>query len=1237
MAENRDKQIRAAARETVLGPEMSGPVEETEAPVDVRDEQIRAAARQQMQVSAPQESAIGPSPYPTLYNQHPFLGRAAQAAMNLSKPIFDVARTGANLLAPGEPETDPRRTVDYMMSGDYAGAKEDIGVPPGGAYDAVTGFVGEAWPYVIPGQASAKIASLPIRLAADAAGGAGIDLARGYGPGQASIGAAASVGMGAGLPYVGRAVGALGRGGAAAAAPYVMGAGMTVDKIAPYVVKYGEPLIEGFVKSVKTEINPQVLKLADESGFLNMVDMMSKTGQAAGKAYNVAVTPFAWTKENLADPYTKWTHDHWVVPFEKMLRDPTKLPMLNGLRKVLLTNWGLTDPELAARGLNEGFMTVLYDRNRKVAGAQRFSLQRFDDIMDKVSPEFRDDYMKALEGDAAAFGRLTPELKSMKDVDRATLDKITTDLVGEGVLDADIAGKGMGNYVTRVGAYKKFIKPEQVEKRMMKQLGPEGSELMTNAFNYGVVDYIDAFSKDYAKSPNMAMSMWADKLDPQKAATLKAIMDYGEGFGDIITEYSKTMEIIKNSGGGVAANFDADLRQFMKARGIKRTVDKKLVAEMKEEGWEQIGEKGGKVVMRMDYPLSVREMIFGEIRNPAWRVANHIEKLRTKLADWQYMKDVDEGWGQDISDLKTASKDIENKKVAIENLRANRKLPTPESTANIKLLEDELAQMERELPFIEEFNRTQKIDGVKYTKLTGDKYGSLDGKYVPEEIGQFLKNRAGEGYWDNFGGKTYQKYLTMWKKGKTVWSPSTHMRNIYFNFVLADFEDVAVGDYLEAIADSALAKKGGKTKYIDALKNTGVDIFGPGFTQAELDMVDGLTDGLKGSGIAQGLSDFDPKTGFMAAMSAADKWSGKAYAGSEKFFKLSVAIAKMREGKTAREAALIAQQTMFDYGATSPYVQAMRKTGLSPFITFNAKLIPRYAEIAATKPWKMAKWYLYQKGVQEYSKGQLGITDEDYSEINKGMGFGQNPDWRVGGVMPTTSLLMPRTVDVELKDGSTREELLTLDMNYIMAQEQFDDMLYSVLPLVGTLLNLGNEEGEQYRRSMHPAISWLTDVASNRQFGGKEIYPPLEIQPTMGQIWLGSNQYPGIARHAWRTFMPKMIAYDIPKVIAAMRGDTDWQQRKRGLPATIADVGAGVKTNTYTPQQAETSTGIGGSRAHGSLYDEHMKIEKLLARGSITPEEAAQYHANLERINRPRVEEKYPLPQEQQQGGSLLQ
>jgi hypothetical protein len=106
------------------------------------------------------------------------------------------------------------------------------------------------------------------------------------------------------------------------------------------------------------------------------------------------------------------------------------------------------------------------------------------------------------------------------------------------------------------------------------------------------------------------------------------------------------------------------------------------------------------------------------------------------------------------------------------------------------------------------------------------------------------------------------------------------------------------------------------------------------------------------------------------------------YQFEEQFFKLAKYIHNRQRGLSVIESVGDAQRWLFDYSTVSPFVSLGRRT-FFPFITFQAKALPRIFETAIKHPLRLAKYWAAYEAVNRHSKTRLGLTDQQYQEVRE--------------------------------------------------------------------------------------------------------------------------------------------------------------------------------------------------------------------------------------------------------------
>ncbi len=464
---------------------------------------------------------------------------------------------------------------------------------------------------------------------------------------------------------------------------------------------------------------------------------------------------------------------------------------------------------------------------------------------------------------------------------------------------------------------------------------------------------------------------------------------------------------------------------------------------------------------------------------------------------------------------------------------------------------------------------------ANFTKIDDERFGALDGLFIRKDVWADLKEVE---EWRGFFVQKWDQTLGLWKYGKVVLNPATHMRNTMSNFMLAYLGDVNPTDVKTYTKAATALRKGEADQFYTEAEEWG--LFNNTFISSEI-------------------SKFRDELAELRDPGALKNWVRRAmslpadlYQGNEKLFKMAVFIKARDGGATVDEAAQKAEHFLFNYSDIPPWVKQMKRW-VSPFFTFTYKAIPLFAEMAIRKPWKVGAIMAAMYGTEEFSKHKLGLSDEEASEQRALL-----PDWQrrkaPPGIGPYSHVLMP------FKDSYGNN--LYLDTAYILPYGNIAEKWgQSPLPL-GDLL------------PSNPVFQFAASVLTNVEpFSGKPIYD--ELIDGYSQI---AAKYLEIA---WRDLAPSMApgGYGFDKVKTGFMNTfmgkdvRDWADRPIEFQTAILSSLFGIKlspANEYKLKQFEAST---RRRLAGSVSKRKNELKRKLDRNEITrPEYESQVRDLLE-------------------------
>lgn len=375
----------------------------------------------------------------------------------------------------------------------------------------------------------------------------------------------------------------------------------------------------------------------------------------------------------------------------------------------------------------------------------------------------------------------------------------------------------------------------------------------------------------------------------------------------------------------------------------------------------------------------------------------------------------------------------------------------------------------------------------------------------------------------------YDIMLTSWKYGKTALNPATHGRNIFSNVILADFGGLSprrIDIYAQATRE--YAKKG--VFYKEAAE-TG--LFGTDWFGSEI----------KTMGKAITKSNKETMIGTTADMIADSKFGsllgkpGRLYQAEEHFFKMALFVHRRKLGDTPALASAHAQKYLFNYSDLSPFLKKLRRSPLGgPFLSFTVKSIPVIAETAAKHPIRFFKYPAMFSALNEISKVQIGMTDEEYKQMQESL-----PEWQKNTWL-TPKVLLP----IRGQEGSPR----VLDLTYNLPWGQIGEQgkLLKNIPFIRDIPGLSIIDPLV---GSNPFANLVAEGIFNKKlFTGREIFNRLTDT--------NMRALEKFSVHAGRQLAPGIVL-NIPAVISAFKGDVNRFGDKYDPLSTALSKLAGIK------------------------------------------------------------------------------
>jgi len=412
---------------------------------------------------------------------------------------------------------------------------------------------------------------------------------------------------------------------------------------------------------------------------------------------------------------------------------------------------------------------------------------------------------------------------------------------------------------------------------------------------------------------------------------------------------------------------------------------------MDDQTWKMFGagkkpSDMGYLKERKDIAPEVRELILGEIKDPAFLAGNAIGRAMRDVAllDWMGRISQHNDWVYPGAFVNFRGQKVTSYWLKAEADRIEKQIPHYEPGAQ--------QRAQQLVAAMRQAASTANLDHLDHTlfKQIPDtmRYGMLRGMWVRKEIYNDIMGASqivnADPTWfeqlfgfGGFGTKTTQ----MWKFLKVAANPPGQIRNFVSNMVMLQLSGVGLHKLPFRLIQAAkeitsdgphwkIAKKYGVTEST--------------FTAQELYRVrqDLIT-------LENQLSKTNPLTFLQLAAGHFMNKISDLYQFSEALGKTIKIIDEMEKGKTEAEAAIEAQKWLFDYSLVPQGVRLARNAPVgTPFITYTIKVLPRLLEVATTAPWRFLPWLGLIYGMQSYVASLFGVDDDDLKKLKKSL-----PKW----------------------------------------------------------------------------------------------------------------------------------------------------------------------------------------------------------------------------------------------------
>jgi len=441
----------------------------------------------------------------------------------------------------------------------------------------------------------------------------------------------------------------------------------------------------------------------------------------------------------------------------------------------------------------------------------------------------------------------------------------------------------------------------------------------------------------------------------------------------------------------------------------------------------------------------------------------------------------------------------------------------------------------------EKFQSDVMKPGYKKMPVSADgKYGALEGVFLPERVYKNVMYSMKK--FERETG-TWEKTVQRWKALKLI-NPASISRNIMSGAAMANvFGEVPIHKMPKLIYDAFMDMRYGTGRYIMA-RNQGT--FEVNISKSDIDAIANKVHGESPSLIDR----FDSALGKgMSIFSLPDS-----------FWRQVVFNHHIDQGKSAKDAAIMAKQALFDYSNAPKWINDLSRLGIVPFAKFPFFAAKETAKAIYRKPAEVTK----------YTKMQNQVDNEDRDKIM--------PDYL------KSKTLLPIGEQTRIVNGKEQKVQGNIDLSYI-------------LPFANDV-TVGN-----------PVIDALTLYRTGQNGLGMQVVRPGMTDNEKASVW---------AKFGLNSVAPAMLSpYSVEKIYNSATGRVDYKGRQYDPRDAGLQLGLGIKNvpiNTDEIFQSKKSNLIRQMRDAESLRAQTMRDKSLSAEQR--KERIAEYSGQIRKISR---------------------
>jgi len=407
----------------------------------------------------------------------------------------------------------------------------------------------------------------------------------------------------------------------------------------------------------------------------------------------------------------------------------------------------------------------------------------------------------------------------------------------------------------------------------------------------------------------------------------------------------------------------------------------------------------------------------------------------------------------------------------------------------------------------------------------GRKYGRLSGMAIRKEIFEDMFGWGSKGNTFDINddgtidaswaekvlgtGGTFEQYNRIWKWSKVSANPPSWVRNFVSNLIFMSLGPVPLPRmpdlFLQALTDqlkTRYVQQFGTQKEFDALEShtkiaDEMGLTSGGFSQAELKTIrNEFVSSKNKAGGALGLLRI--RDSFKKAALSFQRGTSDLYGGIDTLGKVMMVKYLMKSKGASKEvAASQAEKYLFDYSNPLPSVKYLRKSAFgAPFLSYPSFVAPVLIETIIKRPWKFAPYILMAEYMKESFKSEQDISDEEYQAVMSTLSEYLHKRANEKGDL---SLIPESVLPLPNKDALNRAQIV--DVGYFYPFGMFSEVFRQLNPF--------KEGGSEVTGAMHtlglmgsPLLNIaVTSLTGRDPFTDRQIHDELATPAQKYSAW----------------------------------------------------------------------------------------------------------------------------------------